>query len=120
MTGGSSSTRDAFDKMRKAGAAARQMLLAAAAAQWKLDASTLKTENGEVVDPASGKRASYGALAALAAKQAVPAEPALKPKSDWKLLGKPQPRVDMLAKVTGAPSSASMSTCLTCSTARCA
>ena len=65
VTGGSSSTRDAFDKMRKAGAAARLMLVSAAAAQWKVDAATLTTENGAVVDPASGNRLTYGALARL-------------------------------------------------------
>ncbi len=101
VTGGSSSTRDAFDKMRKAGAAARLMLVSAAAAQWKVDAATLTTENGAVVDPASGNRLTYGALAAAAALLDAPAEPALKPKSDWKLLGKSLPRVDMVAKVTG-------------------
>ncbi|HSO48648.1 MAG TPA: molybdopterin cofactor-binding domain-containing protein, partial [Rhizobiaceae bacterium] len=101
VTGGSSSTRDAFDKMRKAGAAARLMLVSAAAAQWKVDAATLTTENGAVVDPASGNRLAYGALAAAAASLDAPAEPALKPKSDWKLLGKSLPRVDMVAKSTG-------------------
>ncbi len=101
VTGGSSSTRDAFDKMRKAGAAARLMLVSAAAAQWKVDAATLTTDNGAVVDPASGNRLTYGALAAAAALLDAPAEPALKPKSDWKLLGKSLSRVDMVAKVTG-------------------
>ena len=101
VTGGSSSTRDAFDKMRKAGAAARLMLIAEAARQWKVDASTLKTGDGMVIDPASGNKASYGSLAGNASRQQVPADPVLKAKADWKLLGKSQPRTDMLAKVTG-------------------
>lgn len=100
VTGGSSSTRDAFDKMRQAGAAARQMLLAAAVAQWKVEAKSLSTQGGFVTGT-SGKKASYGSLAAAAAKLAVPQNPPLKDKADWKLLGKPLPRTDLLAKVTG-------------------
>ena len=74
VTGGSSSTRDAFDKMRKAGAATRHVLVAAAAAQWGVDASSLSTENGFVVETSGGRRASYGSLALAAS--------AIKPPSD--------------------------------------
>jgi isoquinoline 1-oxidoreductase beta subunit len=101
VTGGSSSTRDAFDKMRKAGAATRHVLVAAAAAQWGVDASSLSTENGFVVETSGGRRASYGSLALAASAIKPPSDPALKPSSEWKLLGKPQMRTDMLAKVTG-------------------
>ena len=101
VTGGSSSTRDAFDKMRKSGAAARQMLVAAAAQKWGVDAATLQTADGAVRDPASGQSASYGELAAAAVGQDAPSEPALRPREQWKLLGKPQPRVDLPGKVTG-------------------
>jgi isoquinoline 1-oxidoreductase subunit beta len=100
-TGGSASTRDAFDKMRKAGAAAREVLVAAAASQWSVDPSTLGTENGFVVEKAGGRQASYGSLALAAAAMKPPSDPQLKPKSEWQLLGKPQRRVDMFAKVTG-------------------
>jgi isoquinoline 1-oxidoreductase beta subunit len=102
-TGGSTSTRDAFLKMRQAGAAARQMLVAAAAQRLGIAAAELETANGMVLHKASGKSVTYGAVAAAAAAMAPPADVRLKDKADWKLLGKPQKRIDMLAKVTGAP-----------------
>jgi isoquinoline 1-oxidoreductase beta subunit len=102
-TGGSASTRDGFDKMRQAGAAARQMLIAAAAQKLGIAAAELETANGRVLHKPSGKSLTYGAVAATAAIMAPPAEITLKDKADWKLLGKSQKRVDMLAKVTGAP-----------------
>lgn len=103
VTGGSSSIRDAYEKMRLAGAAARHVLVQAAAAKLGVDASSLTTGDAKVTDPASGKALTYGELAADAAKVEAPAELVLKPKSEWKILGKPQKRTDMLAKVTGAP-----------------
>ncbi len=103
VTGGSSSIRDAYDKMRLAGAAARHVLVEAAAQKFAVAAASLKTGDGKVTDPASGKSLTYGELAASAAKIEAPAELVLKPKSEWKILGKPQKRTDMLAKVTGAP-----------------
>ncbi|BCG92412.1 xanthine dehydrogenase family protein molybdopterin-binding subunit [Mesorhizobium sp. 131-2-1] len=102
-TGGSSSMRDGFDKMRQAGAAARQMLIAAAAHKLGVSAGELETANGTVLHKASGKSVTYGEVAASASAMPPPAEVKLKDKADWKLLGKPQKRVDMLAKVTGAP-----------------
>lgn len=102
-TGGSSSMRDGFDKMRQAGAAARQMLIAAAAQKLGVSVNELETANGTVLHKASGKSVTYGEVAAKAAGMVPPAEVRLKDKVDWKLLGKPQKRVDMLAKVTGAP-----------------
>ncbi len=102
-TGGSSSTIDGYEKMRLAGAAAREMLKAAAAARLSVAAETLKAENGKITDPASGKSLTYGELALEAAKLRPPSEIKLKDRKDWKLLGKSQKRVDMRAKVTGAP-----------------
>ncbi|TIT32208.1 MAG: xanthine dehydrogenase family protein molybdopterin-binding subunit, partial [Mesorhizobium sp.] len=102
-TGGSSSMRDGFDKMRQAGAAARQMLIAAAAQKLGVSAGELETASGTVLHKASGKSVTYGEVAASASTMPPPAEVRLKDKADWKLLGKPQKRVDMLAKVTGAP-----------------
>ncbi len=102
-TGGSASIRDGFDKMRQAGAAARQMLVAAAAAKLGVAAGELTTENATIVHKASGKTVTYGEVAADAARLDPPAALQLKEKADWKLLGKPQMRTDMLAKVTGAP-----------------
>ncbi len=101
-TGGSSSTVDAFDKMRKAGAAARAMLVAAAAAEWGVPEATLNVDGGSVVDPATGKTLTYGQLAAKAADQKLPSSVTLKERSKWRYLGKPQARLDMAAKVTGA------------------
>ena len=100
-TGGSSSTIDAFDKMRHAGAAARHMLIAAAGEQWGVPVATLKTENGQVVDPALGKSLTYGELATKAASQKVPVDVSLKAPELWRYLGKSQPRLDMNDKVTG-------------------
>ena len=100
-TGTSTSTIDAFEKMRHAGAMAREMLKAAAAVEWGVDAATLDAANAAIIDPASGKSLAYGALAAKAALLEPPSEIKLKDRADWKLLGKSQPRLDMRAKVTG-------------------
>lgn len=100
ITGGSSSIIDAFDKMRLAGAAARAALVQAAAERLKVAAATLKTMEGAVIAP-DGTRLAYTDLAADAARQSLSAAPQPKPRSDWRLLGKSQPRVDMVAKVTG-------------------
>lgn len=99
-TGGSTTVRAHWEPMRKAGAAAREMLVAAAAAQWKVDAASLRTENGQVMAP-DGRKLGYGALVAAASTQAVPANPKLKDSKDFKLLGKPLKRLDTPAKVNG-------------------
>lgn len=100
ITGGSSSTIDAFDKMRLAGAAARAALVQAAAQRLGVDAKALKTEGGAIVAP-DGTRLSYTELAAEAGKVKLSSAVTLKPQSEWKVLGKAQPRVDMMGKVTG-------------------
>jgi len=100
MTGGSSSVRANFEPLRKAGAAAREMLLAAAASQWSVDVATLRTENGKVLG-ANGKEATYGSLVDAAASQPVPANPKLKDRAQFKLLGKPLSRLDTPAKLNG-------------------
>lgn len=102
VTGGSSSTIDGFEKMRLAGANAREMLKEAGAQKLGVAAATLKTEAGVITDPKSGKSLTYGDVADAAAKL-TPPEVALRDKSQWKILGKSQPRKDMVAKVTGAP-----------------
>ena len=102
MTGGSSATIDAFEKMREAGASAREVLMKAAAARWGVSVDSLRVERGEVIN-ADGSRLTYGALSAEAAELTLPEPPKLKDKSDWRLLGKSQPRVEALEKVTGAP-----------------
>ena len=100
LTGGSSSTPDGYVKMRKAGAAARHLLLAAAASRFDVEPSTLRTENGAVVS-SDGTRAPYSELAMDASTFEPPSDPPLKPSSQWKLLGKSLPRVDMVSKSTG-------------------
>ncbi|MBX3579023.1 MAG: xanthine dehydrogenase family protein molybdopterin-binding subunit [Rhizobiaceae bacterium] len=102
-TGGSTSTRDGYDRMRQAGAAARMMLVAAAAARLGVRPDELETDNGTIVHRASSRSVTYGEVAIDAGKLDVPDAVTLRDKAQWKLLGKPQPRVDMLAKVTGAP-----------------
>ena len=100
-TGGSSSTIDAYEKMREAGATARAVLLEAAAARWGLDASGLTTARAEVISP-DGTRLTYGELAADAAMLTLPKPPALKDPANWRILGKSQKRVELREKVTGA------------------
>ena len=100
ITGGSSSMADGFAKMRSAGAAARAVLVEAAARQAGVPAAGLKTAAGAVVLP-DGTRLAYSALAATAAGIAPPASPPLKPRADWTLIGTPVTRRDMVAKCTG-------------------
>lgn len=102
-TGGSTSIVDGFYKMRQAGAAAREVLKLAAAKRLGAEPGSLWTSDGIVTDPASGTTFTYGELAQEAAALAPPAEIRLREKSEWKILGKPQARIDMRAKVTGAP-----------------
>ncbi|EEW26527.1 xanthine dehydrogenase family protein molybdopterin-binding subunit [Rhodobacter ferrooxidans] len=101
ITGGSSSTPDAYEKMRAAGAVARVALIGAAARRLGLDAAVLKTEGGAVVAP-DGTRLSYIELATEAASVPLPDTPPLKPRAEWKLLGTSLPRPDMPGKITGA------------------
>ncbi len=100
ITGGSSSTLDAYDKMRGAGAVARQALIRAAARRLGVEEADLSTGGGAVIAP-DGTRLTYIELAVDAAAVDLPAAPALKPRANWTLLGKSQPRTDMRAKVTG-------------------
>lgn len=100
VTGGSTAMRDGFVKMRVAGAAARAVLVAAAARKWKVDEARLGTRDGVVLGP-DGKRATYGELAPLATDIAPPQNPPLKPAGLWRYLGKSMPRLDQRAKVTG-------------------
>lgn len=100
ITGGSSSIPDGFEKMRLAGAAARAALMQAAANRLNLPVDQLSTEAGRVIAP-DGTAIPYTDLAVEAAAIDLPSEPPLKARSDWKLLGETQPRVDMPGKVTG-------------------
>jgi isoquinoline 1-oxidoreductase beta subunit len=101
ITGGSTSVREAYDPLRVAGAQARAMLMMAAAQQWKVEPSTLRTENAWVLGPA-GQKASYGELAEAASKLTPPKSPQLKDPSAFKIIGKPVGRLDTPAKVDGS------------------
>ena len=100
LTGGSTSVRDAFDSLRKAGAQARMLLISAAASEWKIPGSDCRAENGMVISK-DGKKLLYGQLAAKAATLPVPKEVTLKDAKTWKIIGKPVKRLDTPAKVTG-------------------
>jgi isoquinoline 1-oxidoreductase subunit beta len=99
MTGGSTSTSSELDRYRQVGAMAREMLIAAAAAEWKVEPAACRAESGFIV--AGKHRASYGSLAKAAAAQAPPSSVKLKDRKDWKILGKPTKRLDSPQKVTG-------------------
>ncbi len=99
VTGGSSSVNSEWERLSLAGAAAREMLVAAAAQQWKVDPAACRAENGIVYGPGT-KQLSFGKLAARAAKLPVPKEPKLKTGAK-NLLGKPLHRLDSPAKISG-------------------
>ncbi|HEX7932193.1 MAG TPA: molybdopterin cofactor-binding domain-containing protein [Paraburkholderia sp.] len=101
MTGGSSSINDLWTPMREAGASARAMLIAAAAAQWHVPAGECMTESGYVMHP-SGHKASFGELSAMAAQQALPDKIALKDPARFTLIGKPLRRIEAASKINGA------------------
>jgi len=100
-TGGSSSVRTHWEPMRKAGAAAREMLIAAAAQTWSADKADCRAEKGMVVHK-SGKKLSYGQLAATAATQPLPANIKLKEPKNFKIVGKGAKRLDTPAKLNGS------------------
>lgn len=99
MTGGSSSTWSELDRYRQAGALAREMLIQAAADQWKVDPSSCRAEAGFVVS--GDRKLSFGKLAAAAQKRTPPSTVRLKDAKDWKIVGRPTKRLDSPEKVTG-------------------
>jgi isoquinoline 1-oxidoreductase beta subunit len=100
ITGGSTSVRDAYEKLRRAGAEARARLVAAAAAHWNLDAIDLRTDNGRVVAP-NGESLTYGQLAAAAADLPAATDVQLKPASVFTQIGRARQRLDTASKVDG-------------------
>ena len=100
-TGASTTVNGHWDSMRKAGAAAREMLVAAAAQSWAVDSSECRTEKGAVVH-LSGKRLSYGKLVEAASRQPVPKEPKLKDASQFKIIGQGLRNLDTPEKVDGS------------------
>jgi len=100
LTGGSTSVREGYDKLRLAGAQVREMLVAAAANRWDVDPATLKAVNGMVLGP-KGKKATYGELADDASRIPPPEKPAMKDPSQYRIVGKRTTRLDTPAKVNG-------------------
>jgi isoquinoline 1-oxidoreductase subunit beta len=101
FTVGSRSVRSGFEPLRRAGAAAREMLIGAAALTWNVPRETCRAQNGFVEHLPTGRRLAYGELAARAATFPVPTDPPLKPTSEFRILGHPIPRVDTPDKVSG-------------------
>jgi isoquinoline 1-oxidoreductase subunit beta len=101
MTGGSTAVRTLFEPLRRAGAAAREMLVAAAAQKWRVEPSACRAQNGAVHHAASKRRLSFGALAAAAAKLPVPKSPTPKSPADFRLIGKSLARRDAREKIEG-------------------
>ncbi len=99
-TGGSTAMANSFDQYRQAGAAARAMLISAAANEWNVPAASIQVKNG-IVFHANGKRATFGQLALAAAKEPVPEKVKLKDPKDFVYIGKHVPRTDSKAKSTG-------------------
>nr|MBL8411486.1 xanthine dehydrogenase family protein molybdopterin-binding subunit [Dechloromonas sp.] len=101
-TGGSTAMANSWEQMRKAGAAGRAMLVAAAAREWQVPVGEIVVDKGTLRHGASGRSATFGQLAEAAAREAVPAEVALKDPKDFKLIGNTARRTDMRAKTDGS------------------
>src|SRR5436190_6845639 len=93
-TGGSRGIRGSHEYVRQGGAAAREMLIQAAAAEWKVPASQCKAEASVITHTPTGRKTSYGKVASAAAKLEVPKDIKLKDPKDWKIVGKPLKRLD--------------------------
>ncbi len=100
-TGGSASVKTTWDPMRKAGAAAREMLISAAALTWGVPRSSCAAENGAVVHGTSKRRLTYGELVEKAATLPIPTDVPLKQSKDYKIVGQRLARVDTPSKVKG-------------------
>src|SRR5215467_5154628 len=100
-TGGSRGIRGSQEYVRKGGAVAREMLIQAAANQWKVPAAECKAEAGIITHTPTGRRTSYGKVANAAAQLEPPKDVKLKDPKDWKIIGKPLARLDTADKLTG-------------------
>ncbi|MEX2594315.1 MAG: molybdopterin cofactor-binding domain-containing protein [Anditalea sp.] len=103
VTGGSGAMPHSWERLRKAGATARHMLMEAAAKRWEVPVNSLTTAKGEVLHQESGRKLSYGELANDAAQVDVPTEVKLKDKKDFKIIGTAVRNVDNQAMFTGKP-----------------
>ena len=100
ITGGSTSVRDGWLKLRVAGAQVREMLITAAAARWNVDRDLIKADKGMIFGP-KGLKTTYGDLAQSASAMPVPEKPPLRDPKDFKVIGKRTKRVDTAVKVNG-------------------
>jgi isoquinoline 1-oxidoreductase beta subunit len=102
-TGGSAGIRTSQEYLRKSGAAAREMLVSAAATEWNVPPGECTVANGVITHARSKKRTTYGKVAAAAGKLEAPKEPRLKDPKDWKVAGQSLPRLETPDKVLGKP-----------------
>lgn len=103
LTGGSGAIPHSWERLRKAGATARYLLIEAAAKRWGVSSATLVAENGRVWDKANNRSLTFGELASEASQISLPAEVKLKDRKDFKIIGKPIRNVDNQAMLTGKP-----------------
>src|SRR6266436_7185890 len=102
LTGGSLSVRTSFESLRKAGAAAREMLVSGAAIEWNVPHSSCHAENGSVFHAGTARTLVYSQLFAAAAVLQPPADPPLQKPAEFRLMGKPAPRTDTPQKINGS------------------
>lgn len=101
-TGGSTSVRHMFEPLRKAGAAAREMLISAAAKKWGVPVSECEASQGNVIHKKSNRKQTYGQLCEDASKLPIPQNPSLKKEGHFRIIGKPFDRLDVMEKVNGS------------------
>ena len=101
VTGGSTVTAGFFMPVRTAAAQMREMLTMAASQEWKVDPTECSVENGSIKHAASGRSVTFADVGAAASRLAIPKEPKFRDASEWKLIGRPQKRLDIPAKVDG-------------------
>lgn len=102
LTGGSGSVRTSYENLRKAGAAAREMLISAAAEKFNVDRRECRAENGRVLHAKSKRELAFAELIGSAAALPAPSDPPLKPPADFRIVGRPTRRTDTKLKITGA------------------
>lgn len=102
FTGTAESTRSFYLPLRKSGAAAREMVIAAAAKQWSVKPSTCRVGKGAILHSSTGHRVSFGAVVSEAAKLKPPDNPPLKDRNEFRLIGNPLPRLDTPSKTNGS------------------
>lgn len=101
MVVGSHSIQNEYQRLRKMGAAAKAMLLAAAADQWQVSPETCRAKNGQVINSKTEETLDYGTLVAAAAQKEAPSDPILKDPKDFKIIGQPIHRADIPLKTNG-------------------